>query len=119
MEYSISNQPILFLAPRGVNVSEVAKQVGEKLNLPVYQPYDYFNDAQWRELGYDQTAEAMAYAHGGAYANYRLAMPFRLRAVERMLAEIKSGLIILPPDFAVYEDPDLLAKVSALLAHIP
>ncbi len=112
-------QPVVFIAPRGVDVSEVAQSVGEKLNLPVHTPHDYFTDAQRLEMGYDPTAEVMAFAQGGAYANYRLSMAFRLRAMKWMLKEIKSGLIIIPPDYAVYEDPELLAKMIALLASVP
>jgi shikimate kinase len=111
-------KPIVLIAPRGVNTTAVSMLLGEKLHLSVRSPYDY-SDVQWAELGFDMTAEVMAFAQGGAYAAYRMKIPLRLRAVERMLREGDDSIIVLPPDFVAYEDAPALAQMTALLADVP
>jgi len=109
---------IVFIGPRGVDVTSVGKSVAEKLKLPIYS-IDDFTEQDWLALGFERTAYTMAFAHGGAYAAYHLLKPVRLRSVEKLLSHNERGVIILQPDFAVQEEPEMLAKLAALFAHVP
>lgn len=107
---------IVFIGPPGVAVADVAQQVADARNLPIYSPYD-FSDERWSELGYRSTEDILAWAQGGAYASYRLLAEVRIRAIEAVLNESGSGLIVLPADFVVHDDPVLRASLTALLAR--
>jgi len=109
---------IVLFGPHGVDVMGAARRLAEALALPLRSPDD-FSDDEWAALGYDATAEIMAWAHGGAYIVYRLKLPMRLRAVEKLLAATERSVIVLPPDFVVKEDAADEAQLAALLATTP
>ena len=110
--------PIVLIGPRGVDLDGVGQQLAESLSTAFRSIYD-FTDKEWEQLGYDATAEIMATAKGGVYAGYRQLMPIRLRAVEKVLADYHSGVLVLPPEFTVYDDPALQARIATLLVDIP
>ncbi len=111
------SQPIVLIGPRGVDLDTVGQQLAKRLHTSFRSIYDY-TDEEWARLGYDASAEIMTTAQGGVYASYRLLMPMRLRAVEKVLSDVKSGIIVLPPEFTIYDDLTLQMQMNALLANV-
>lgn len=109
---------LVLIGPPGAPTDAVAEHIAASLGLSIHSTDDYSDD-DWSALGYDASADVTAWAHGGAYASYRLLMPLRLRAVRQLLSEHDSGVFPLLPDFTVYEDDALREQFAALLADVP
>jgi shikimate kinase len=105
---------IVLIAPRGIRLEPMAKKLAEDLKLPFHSPDD-FSDEEWKALGFSMKTEFMSFAKGGAYEAYRQKVPLRIAAVKKLLSHPSPSIIALPPDYIVYENPQDLAEVKALL----
>lgn len=104
---------IVIIAPRGVHLETIAKALADKLNRPLHSPHD-FSDADWTSLGFNMRTEILAFAKGGAYEAYCQKVPLRIAAVEKLLANPHLSVIMLPPDYVVYESSENLARVKQM-----
>jgi len=108
---------IVLVGPPGVPLMAVGEQAAKTLGLPLHSPDD-FTDEEWSAFGFDATADVQSWAEGGAYANYQLHRRLRLRVLGHMLNKPERSVIVLPPDYVVQEDADLLEQTKALLDNI-
>ncbi|MBZ0280898.1 MAG: hypothetical protein K8L97_09160 [Anaerolineae bacterium] len=108
---------IVLVGPPGVPLMAIGEQTAKLLGLPLHSP-DGFTDAEWEQFGYNSTADIKAWAEGGAYASYRLHMPLRVHVVGIMLNRAERSLIVLPSNYVVQEEADLLHETKALLDNI-
>lgn len=108
---------IVLIAPPGIPKMVVGVHTARMLDLPLHSPDD-FTDDEWKTFGFDATADVKSWAEGGAYANYQLHRSLRLRVLGHMLNKPERSVIVLPPDYVVQEDADLLEQTKALLDNI-
>jgi hypothetical protein len=105
---------IVVIAPRGVHLETLAKTLAEKLQRPMHSPDDFSNE-EWKALGYDYKKEVLGFAKGGAYLVYQDKVPLRIAAVEKLLSNPTPSIIVLPPDYVVYEDRENLSLIKQIL----
>jgi shikimate kinase len=111
---------LVLIAPRGIHLETSAKALAEKLKRPLHSPHD-FSDDEWKSLGFNMKTEILAFAKGGAYEAYCQKVHLRIATVAELLANPNPSIIILPPDYVVYESPENLALVQQMLrekAHV-
>lgn len=106
---------IILLGPPKAGKSTVGKLLAERLNLS-YRSTHEVNLEDYAEFGYDDDLASELWEKEGAYTYCRYAMPFGMRAIEKLLAETERGIVEIHGDYSVFTDEGMYSQIEKLLA---
>jgi shikimate kinase len=109
---------LILIGPIGAGKSTIGKLLAERLSLPRYS-MDELRWAYYAETGYDEEKAGMLRSKQGVKALLAYWKPFEAHAVERLLADHRSGIIDMGAGHSVYEDETLFARVRNAMAPFP
>lgn len=109
---------LVLIGPTGAGKSTVATLIEQRLQIPRYT-IDEIAGPYLAERGLTYALYEQIEAEQGFLAAYRHWWPGYAHALERLIADHPHGILDLGAAHTHYEDPQLFARVKALLAPYP